>query len=107
LRPAPVLNLHFHTNAATEGTFLSYFYKCFYLTGKVWSVENLPQNIIGNGKFTAANAIYCNVLCAKYLYCQSFSYNAATQECRYVMNMVAAQNASALSVNKISFYVHK
>ena len=85
----------------------SFSSKYFYLTGKVWAVENLPQNIVGNGTFTVASAIKCAKLCEQYLYCQSFSYNEFTMECRFVVCMVAAQNASALSVTLNYLYVQE
>jgi hypothetical protein len=47
--------------------------------------------------------IDCAHLCAKYLYCTTFSYNRATNECRFVVAMNVNSNATALMVESRCF----
>jgi hypothetical protein len=61
------------------------------------ATELFPNNALNNGT-TMGNIIECGELCVKYLYCTTFSYNHATHECRFVVGMNAASNATALTV---------
>jgi hypothetical protein len=61
------------------------------------ATELFPNNALNNGT-TMGNIIECAELCAKYLYCSTFSYNRATNECRFVVGMNATSNAMALTV---------
>jgi hypothetical protein len=61
------------------------------------ATELFPNNALNNGT-TMGHIIECAQLCVKYLYCTTFSYNRATNVCRFLVGMNAASNASALTV---------
>ena len=61
------------------------------------ATESFPNNALNNG-VTLGNSLECAQLCQKYLYCTTFSYNDATNECRFVLGMNASSNATALTV---------
>ena len=61
------------------------------------ATELFPNNALYNG-VTLGNSLECAALCDKYLYCTMFSYNDATNECRFVVGMNVASNATALTV---------
>jgi hypothetical protein len=55
--------------------------------------NNTPYNNV-----TLGHSLECAVLCHKYLYCTTFSYNDATNECRFVVGMNTTSNATVLMV---------
>ena len=67
------------------------------MKGHKLATELFPNNALNNGT-TMANVFDCAHLCDKYLYCTTFSYNEATNECRFVVGMNSTSNATALVV---------
>jgi hypothetical protein len=62
------------------------------------ATELFPNNALNNG-VTLGHRLLCAVLCDKYLYCTTFSYNDVTHECRFVVGMNTASNATVLTVS--------
>ena len=61
------------------------------------ATELFPNNAPNNG-VTLRHSLECAALCDKYLYCTTFSYNDATNECRFILGMSATSNAMVLTV---------
>jgi hypothetical protein len=74
---------HFHSNGMKMG------YKL--------ATDLFPNNALYNGVILG-HSVECALLCEKYLYCTTFSYNDATHECRFVVGMNATSNATVLTV---------
>jgi hypothetical protein len=66
------------------------------LKGQKLATQLFPNNALNNGQ--TKSIFHCANLCDKYLYCTTFSYNKATNECRIVVGMNATGNATALVV---------
>jgi hypothetical protein len=64
--------------------------------------ELFPNNAVNSNGTILGQIINCAQLCAKYLYCTTFSYNRATNECRFVVAMNATSNATALMVESLA-----
>ena len=61
------------------------------------ATELFPNNALNNG-VTLRHILECAALCDKYLYCTTFSYNDATNVCRFVVAMNSTSNAMVLTV---------
>ena len=94
-----MLFLYFAVNLFTPRTT---FGMARYLTdgikiGHKLATELFPNNALNNGT-TMGHVMQCANLCNKYLYCTTFSYNKATNECRFVVGMNSTSDPAALEV---------
>ena len=67
------------------------------MIGHKLATELFPNNALNNGT-TVGSIFRCAQLCDKYMYCTTFSYNEATNECRFVVGMNATSVPAALEV---------
>jgi hypothetical protein len=70
------------------------------LKGQKLATELFPSYALNSGT-TVVNIIDCAELCVKYLYCTTFSYNRATNVCRFVVGMNSTSDPLALAVHKM------